>query len=61
MSKFTLSKELIYTTLDLYKGNLEDYINAIKRVVNNLNSRNIKLLKIFIIALQLSNLSKDYR
>lgn len=60
-SKFVLSKELINTTLNLYKGNLEEYINAFKRVVNNLESRDILLLKKFITALLLNNLNKDYK
>ena len=53
-SEFILSKELIKTTLDYYRGNLEDYINAFKRIVNNLESREIILPKKFIIALLLN-------
>lgn len=59
-SEFILSKELISTTLNLYKGNLEEYINAFKRVVNNLESGQIILSKKFITALLLNNLNKDY-
>ena len=60
-SEFILSKELINTTLNYYKGNLEEYLNAFKRVVNNLEARGINLPKKFIIALLLNNLNKDYK
>ena len=60
-SEFILSKELINTTLDYYRGNLEDYINAFKRIVNNLESREIILPKKFIIALLLNFLNKSYK
>ncbi|RYE03868.1 MAG: hypothetical protein EOP33_09415, partial [Rickettsiaceae bacterium] len=59
-SEFLLSKELINTTLSSYKGNLEDYINSFKRVVNSLESRGISLPNRFVVALLLNNLSKDY-
>ena len=53
-SEFLISKELINTTLDYYRDNVEDYINAFKRIVNNLESREIILPKKFIIALLLN-------
>ncbi|XPS72906.1 hypothetical protein M3J07_005050 [Ascochyta lentis] len=59
-SEFLLSKELISTTLNSCKGNLEDYINTFKRIVNSLESRNINLPTKFIVALLLNNLNKDY-
>ena len=42
-SEFLLSKELISTTLDLYKGNLELYLQNIKRIVNSLTAKDIIL------------------
>ena len=60
-SKFLLSKELISTTLDLYKGNLELYLQNIKRIVNSLTTKDIILLNIFVITLLLNNLNKDYK
>ena len=59
-SEFLLSKELINTTLNSYKGNLEEYINAFKRVINSLNSKGISLPTRFVVALLLNNLNKDY-
>ena len=60
-SKFLLSKELISTTLDLYKGNLELYLQNIKRIVNSLTTKDITLLNKFIIALLLNNLNNNYK
>jgi hypothetical protein len=59
-SEFLLSKELINTTLNSCKGNLESYINSFKRIINSLESRNISLPTKFIAALLLNNLNKDY-
>jgi hypothetical protein len=59
-SEFLLSKELINTTLDYYKGNLESYTNNFKRVINNLEAKDIKLPRKFIIALLLNNLNGNY-
>ena len=59
-SEFLLSKELINTTLNSYKGNIEDYINSFKRIINSLEARNIILPSKFVIALLLNNLNKDY-
>jgi hypothetical protein len=59
-SEFILSKELINTTINSYKGNLELYINNFKRIINNLESRNITLPSNFVVALLLNNLNKDY-
>jgi hypothetical protein len=42
-SEFILSKELINTTINSYKGNLELYINAVKRIINNLEAKGISL------------------
>src|SRR3954471_17070427 len=56
-SKFLLSKELINTTLNSYKGNLEEYINAFKRVLNSLNSKRINLPTRFTVTLLLNNLN----
>ena len=57
-----LEEDALKTTalINLYKGNLEEYINAFKRVVNNLEFRQIILPKKFITALLLNNLNKDY-
>ena len=59
-SEFIISKDLINTTLNSCKGNLEAYINSFKRSVNSLESRNITLPNKFLIALLLNNLNKDY-
>jgi hypothetical protein len=59
-SEFLLSQELITITLDNYKGNLESYIDNFKRVINNLEAKNIILPRKFIIALLLNNLNKSY-
>jgi hypothetical protein len=60
-SKFILSKELINTTISTYKGNLELYINAFKRILNNLEAKGINLPSKFTAALLLNNLNKDYK
>jgi hypothetical protein len=59
-SEFILSKELINTTINTYKGNLELYINAFKRILNNLEAKGINLPSNFTAALLLNNLNKDY-
>jgi hypothetical protein len=59
-SEFIISKELINTTLNSCKGNLEQYINNFKRAVNSLESKKIILPNKFLIALLLNNLNKDY-
>jgi hypothetical protein len=59
-SEFILSKELINTTINSYKGNLELYINNFKRIINNLEAKGISLPSNFIAALLLNNLNKDY-
>lgn len=59
-SEFLLSKELINTTLNSCKGDLENYINSFRRVINSLESRGISLPNKFIVALLLNNLNKDY-
>ena len=60
-SEFLIVKELINTTLVSSKGNLELYLQNIKRLVNSLEARNIKLPNSFIVALLLNNLSSDYK
>jgi hypothetical protein len=60
-SRFILSKELINTIINTYKGNLELYINAFKRILNNLEAKGINLPSNFTAALLLNNLNKDYK
>ena len=60
-SEFLISKELINTTINSYKGNLELYINNFKRLANSLEAKEISLLNKFLIALLLNNLNKDYK
>ena len=59
-SKFLISKELINTTINSYKGNLELYINNFKRLANSLEAKEISLPNKFLVALLLNNLNKDY-
>jgi hypothetical protein len=59
-SEFILSKELINTTINSFKGNLELYINSFKRIINNLEAKGISLPSNFVAALLLNNLNKDY-
>lgn len=59
-SEFLLSKELINTTLTSCKGNLELYLQTIKRITNSLTAKDIILPNRFIVALLLNNLSKEY-
>ena len=59
-SEFILFKELINTTLNTYKGNLELYLNNFKKVVNSLRAKSILLPNKFLVALLLNNLNKDY-
>jgi hypothetical protein len=60
-SEFILSKELINTTINTYKGNLEVYVNSFKRIINNLKAKGITLPSNFVAALLLNNLNKDYK
>jgi predicted sulfurtransferase len=60
-SKFILSKELINTTINSYKGNLELYVNSFKRIINNLEAKGIKLPSNFVATLLFNNLNKDYK
>ena len=60
-SKFLISKELINTTINSYKGNLELYINNFKRLANSLEAKEISLPNKFLVALLLNNLNKDYK
>ena len=48
------------TTLANSKGNLESYLQTIKRILNDLSARNIELPNNFIAAFILGNLTKDY-
>ena len=59
-SEFILCKSLINTTLSNSKGNLELYLQNVRRLVNDLESKNISLPTNFIAALVLNNLSKEY-
>jgi hypothetical protein len=59
-SEFILSKELINTTINSFKGNLELYVNSFKRIINNLEAKGITLPSNFVAALLLNNLNKDY-
>jgi hypothetical protein len=60
-SEFILSRELINLTLTSCKGNLENYLNSFRRIVNSLESRSINLPTKFVVALLLNNLNKkDY-
>jgi hypothetical protein len=59
-SKFILSKHLINTTINTYKGNLKIYINNFKKLVNSLEAKPIFLPNKFLVALLLNNFSKDY-
>jgi hypothetical protein len=59
-SEFITCKELINTTLQSNKENMEAYLHNIKRIINTLESSNLVLPKKFIIALVLNNLSKEY-
>ena len=59
-SEFILCKSLINTTLSNSKGNLELYLQNIRRLVNDLESKNISLPTNFVAALVLNNLSKEY-
>ena len=55
-----MCKSLINTTLSGSKGNLELYLQNIRRLVNELESKDITLPPNFIAALVLNNLSKEY-
>ena len=57
-SEFLISKELINTTINSYKDNLELYINNLKRLANSLEAIEISLPNKFLIALLLNNLNK---
>jgi len=60
-SKFSISKELTNTTINLYKGNLELYIKNFEGLANSLEARQISLLNKYLIALLLNNLNKDFK
>ena len=60
-SEFLISKELVNTTINSYKGNLELYINNFKRLANSLEAKEISLPNKFLIALLLNNLNEDYK
>jgi hypothetical protein len=59
-SEFISCKELINTTLISCKGNMETYLHQIRRIINTLESSNVKLPEKFIISLLLNNLSQEY-
>lgn len=59
-SEFLISKQLINTTLSSCKGNIELYLQTVKRLTNSLEARNLALPDKFIAALVLNNLNKDY-
>lgn len=59
-SDFILSKELINTTLNTFKGNLEEFLNSFIRIKDNLEAKDIKLPTKFLVALLLNHLSKEY-
>jgi len=60
-SKFSISKELTNTTINLYIGNLELYIKNFEGLANSLEARQISLLNKYLIALLLNNLNKDFK
>jgi hypothetical protein len=59
-SEFLSCKELINTTLSLYKGDMELYLHNMRRIVNTLQAKGLELPNKFIIALILNNLTPDY-
>jgi hypothetical protein len=59
-SEFLLSKELINTTLNSCKGNIELYLQTVSRLVTSLEARKLKLPNKFVAALVLNNLTKEY-
>lgn len=59
-SEFLLIKQLMSTTLANSKGNLESYLQTIKRILNDLSARGIELPNNFVAAFILGNLSQDY-
>ena len=59
-SEFLICKELINTTLASYKGNIELYLQNLRRLLNSLDSKNLKLPDKFIAALVLNNLTPEY-
>lgn len=59
-SEFLSIKELLNTTLSSSKDNMELYLHNIRRIINTLESKSIKLPERFIIGLILNNLSRDY-
>ena len=59
-SDFLLSKELINTSLANCKGNVEDYLQKVKRLTNSLEARKLTLPNKFVAALVLNNLTRDY-
>jgi histone deacetylase 1/2 len=59
-SEFISCKTLINTKLSNCKGNIEVYLQEFRRIINDLESKDIKLPKNFIAALVLNNLTKEY-
>jgi hypothetical protein len=59
-SEFIICKSLINTTLSSNKGNLEQYLQTVRRLVNDLESKNVSLPTNFVAALVLNNLTKEY-
>jgi hypothetical protein len=59
-SEFISCKTLINTKLSNCKGNIEVYLQEFRRIINDLESKDIHLPKNFIAALVLNNLTKEY-
>ena len=58
-SEFILFKDLFNTTLE-NSLSIEDYLNSIKRITDDLTSRNLKLPDKLIVAWILNNLTEEY-
>lgn len=58
-SEFLLTKEFFNSTLDRYSS-IEEYLNKVKELDNELNSRNLKLPEPIVIAWVLYNLDESY-
>jgi hypothetical protein len=59
-SEFLMAKELFQTRLSNSQGGMEGYLNRISRLCNDLKGRNIHVPDQIIIAIILSNLTKEY-
>ena len=59
-SKFLLCKELFTTTLSKCGNSIETYLTRIKRLSNELASRDLAILAKVIVAYALNNLTHDY-